>query len=137
MAAPVVINLPGVPRGKARPRLSGRGVYSDKKSAAFETDLGWAAKAAMAGRDMLEGPLHVDIAAYMPVPVSWSKKKKADALAWKIFPTGKPDLDNIIKGIDGLNKIVFRDDAQIVSTTARKVYAADPSLTIVVSEIAT
>lgn len=134
MAAPVVINVPGAPQGKARPIFTDGRAITSRKTSSYETGIKWAARVAMVGREMLEGPLHVDIAAYMPVPASWPKKKREQALSWKLFPTGKPDLDNIIKGVDGLNEIVFKDDAQIVSTTARKVYSDSPSLIIIVSE---
>ena len=64
----IVIELPGEPRGKGRPRSriarGGAGqqfvaVYTDAKTRAYEKALAWAGKAAMGGRKPLLGPLAV------------------------------------------------------------------------------
>lgn len=65
---------------------------------------------------------------YRAVPKSWSKRKRADAIADKIRPTTKPDLDNVIKGIkDALNGVWYKDDSQVVEYgLVGKWYAEEP-----------
>lgn len=53
-----------------------------------------------------------------------------------IFPTKKPDMDNIGKLVcDALNDIVFEDDVQIVRLNARKIYGEKARLLITVTPI--
>lgn len=70
----------------------------------------------------------------MPIPPSWSKKKRWDAL--DKAHTSKPDLDNLIKGCtDALNGVVWQDDKQIVVVEAKKLYGFEPRIELYVSEI--
>lgn len=145
----VVITLPGAPRGKGRPRTRVVGnfatIYTDAKTRDYENALKAAGIAAMDGRESIDEPVSVEMRAYLPVPDSWSQKKRAAALAHEIMPTGKPDADNIMKMLDGLNHhpprhkgdrekrpIIWRDDAAIVAMQFLKLYSEDPRLVIVV-----
>jgi Holliday junction resolvase RusA-like endonuclease len=75
--------------------------------------------------------LFVDIYRPMPKAISDSKKKRADAISGVLRPTKKPDLDNLVKGIkDGLSKVIWRDDAQIVEMTVRKFYSENPKAVV-------
>ena len=89
----------------------------------------------MDGARLLDGPLHVYVDAVFGVPTSWSKKKQAEALAGTVWPIGRIDLDNIIKGMDALNEIVWVDDNQVVSIRAVKRYGPEPHLLIKVRKI--
>lgn len=135
----VVVELPGLVRGKGRPRVTIRGAhahaYTDAKTESYEGALRLAASVAMVGRDPLRGPLKASMLAVMPVPASWSKNKQAEALAGNLFPTSKPDWDNVAKCCDALNGIVWGDDAQIAVGSVRKVYGAAPMLRIEVSAL--
>lgn len=130
----IEVILPGLPRGKGRPRFSARGgfarAYTDDKTASYEGALRMAGAMAMAGREPLTCALALDMIAVFPIPASWSKRKQAEAAAGMIRPTGKPDCDNLLKCIDGLNEIVWKDDAQIVRATITKIYGASPELAI-------
>lgn len=69
-------------------------------------------------------PINMQIEVYFAPPTSVSKKKTDAMLQDVIKHTKKPDLDNIIKCItDGLNRIAYDDDKQIVSLSATKKYA--------------
>jgi len=86
----------------------------------------------------LEGPLRLDVAASMPIPESWPKKKQTAAEARDLWPTGKPDLDNLIKHLkDCMTKVGFWiDDRQVVILEARKYYSANkPGWYVTVSEV--
>ena len=72
----------------------------------------------------------------MGVPPSWTRKRRDDALAGVIRPTGKPDYDNIGKVVDALNGIVWVDDSQIVDARIRKLYDERARLVIEVEECA-
>jgi Holliday junction resolvase RusA-like endonuclease len=130
------VEIPGPPRGTARARTrivtpSGgkafASVYTDAKTRSEGGAVRMFAANAMNGRAPLEGPLELRMTAYFPIPASWSGKKSIRALAGEIYPTGKPDMDNVYKMLaDGMNKIVFRDDAQIVSAHCWKMFSDRP-----------
>lgn len=118
-------------------------VFTDKKTRTYENDLKDAGVEAMAGRVHLDEPISVMVLAYMPVPDSWSQKKRTSALAGDLVPETGIDLDNIVKMIDGLNyhpprhkgdkerrPIIWRNDSQIVALQARKMYSDIPRLEI-------
>ena len=135
----------GEPKGKGRHRSRIAGMkggrqfvahYTPKDTVEYENLVRMAAHEAMHGAVPTIHPVHVTIIACCSVPTSWSKKKQARALAGEIFPTGKPDLDNVEKAIlDGMNKIVFRDDAQVCSVTKLKHYSHCPRVDVSVREL--
>ena len=73
-------------------------------------------------------PVRLTLVIYRGVPKSWSRRKRADAIADKIRPTTKPDVSNILKGIeDALNGVWYADDSQIVEYgLIGKWYAEEP-----------
>ena len=81
-------------------------------------------------------PLRLMIDIYKPIPSSKSKKFKEAALEGSIRPITKPDVDNCCKNIlDGLNKIAYFDDSQIVDLYVRKIYSNEPRVEIIIEEI--
>jgi Holliday junction resolvase RusA-like endonuclease len=99
----VIIELPGEPRGKGRPRFVRRtGHAFTPQKTASEACLRHEAALAMADRPPFEGALRVRVAAYFGVPASWSTKKQIAAIAGAIRPAKRPDLDNIVKMFDAL-----------------------------------
>jgi Holliday junction resolvase RusA-like endonuclease len=118
--------IPGEPRGKGRPRF-GRSragfvtVRTDDKTATYENLVKLAAL--QVGARPFAGPLAVAVTAYFVPPPSWSKKRRAAALAGHETPS-RFDIDNICKAVfDGLNGIAFEDDKQIALLYARKLFA--------------
>ena len=80
--------------------------------------------------------LNVIIDVYMPVPKSYSNKKRLQAIGNEIRPTVKPDCDNIAKNInDSLNGIAYPDDKQIVSLTVNKFYSDYEHTTVKIQDI--
>ena len=54
----------------------------------------------------------------------------------EIYPTTKPDTDNIAKSIlDSLNGIAYLDDKQVVDLRVRKQYAEVPGVSVWISEV--
>lgn len=133
------IVVPGAPRGVERARSR---IVTTKKGQQFvaaytpaKTRLAAAvikdfAEQAMAGRAPFDGPLELRYVAYLPIPQSFSKAKTAAALSGALLPTVKPDFDNIAKFVDGLNHVVFRDDAQIAKATIWKFYSDKPRIVV-------
>ena len=124
------ILIPGVPVGKGRPRMTRTGhCFTPQKTRIYEDKVALFGSQAMKDIPPFDFPIHVSIEAVFPVPESWSKKKKEQALNGELFP-GKPDLDNVMKTLDGLNGIVWKDDAQIVDAAISKRYGCVPYLMI-------
>ena len=130
--------VPGKPVGKGRPRAAARGkhitLYTPQKTATYESTVALAADQAMAGKPLITGPVETLMTIVLPVPVSWSKRKQADALAGVVMPTSKPDMDNVVKAIfDAINGIVWTDDVQVVGLRVRKVYGTVPRVQVTVA----
>ena len=71
--------------------------------------------------------------AELPIPASWSQKKRASVVTGDVLPISRPDLDNYVKsGLDSINEIVIRDDCQIVEVRARKRYSNVPKLVMTI-----
>ena len=123
----IAFTIPGTPVGKGRPRFARRGAfvstYTDAKTAIYENLVKVKAQEAMNGRPLIEGAVSVVVALYVTPPASWSQKKQRAALAGELYPTSKPDVDNVIKGIfDACNEIVWRDDKQACDVRVIKRY---------------
>lgn len=130
---PVSFVVPGEAVGKGRPRVSTIGgharMFTPKKTANYETLIAMAAQQAMQDRELIAGPVLVELKILVSVAASWSKKKTAAALAGQVMPTKKPDADNVLKAIcDGINGIVFKDDVQVVNVSMSKRFAETPGV---------
>lgn len=68
------------------------------------------------GAALLEGPVSLTVAFYLPRPKSLPKRVTAH--------TKKPDLDKLVRSVkDGLTRVAWHDDAQVVRVDATKGYA--------------
>lgn len=135
----LTITIPGELRGKGRPRFSARAgfvrAYTDAKTASAETWVRACASDVVTGTP-IAGPVAVRLDVGVGVPASWPKKRRAAALAGAIWPTGKPDLDNILKLVgDALNGIVWADDKQIVRAEVTRRYVEAPQSVLTVTEV--
>jgi Holliday junction resolvase RusA-like endonuclease len=128
--APIIIVIAGEPVAKARPRATRKGfVYTPAHVRKYEAHGRLAAQLAMGERPPIETPVRLELVAELPIPASWSGRKRALAIAGDLLPTSRPDIDNYIKsGLDSLNEIVMRDDSQIVEISARKRFSVAPKL---------
>jgi len=127
----VQFTLAGKPMAKGRVRFTRTGhAYTPEKTVAYEGQLAFAAQTAMNGRLPADGPVVVTLLVSMPIPASWSKKKKEQAEAGFLYPTSKPDLDNFAKMLDALNLIVWNDDSQIIDMRIIKIYSLTPQMTV-------
>ena len=87
-------------------------------------------------QNFTDKPLKAEITVYMPIPKSFSNKKRQQALTGQIRPVVKPDCDNIAKNInDALNGIVYPDDKQITCLTVNKFYSENEYVKVLISDV--
>lgn len=129
-AVTLTFTIPGIPRGKERPRF-GRGgnVYTPARTRAYEAEI-WAEALKAGGRqDMfpLGRPLWLSVQAYFTKP----KNAAGD------YPTGKPDISNIIKAIEDGLAPAMGDDAQIVAYFGKtgKFFGDSKRVTITLTDV--
>lgn len=129
------IEIPGPAVAKGRPRATVIGerarMYTPAATESYEAKVAWLAKQAMAGRPPLDQAVEVVIRVGIIPPQSWSKKKISEAIEGRRRPLSRPDLDNLAKSVsDGLNGVIYVDDARICNLIVSKHYA--PSAGVVV-----
>lgn len=149
-------SIPGTPIGKARPRVitsdTGSRAFTPQKTKDYEEFVRWCflsqckgtffgtSRSIHAGGEFHDGvaklPLSMEIQAFFPIPKNTSKKNKELMLTGQIFPTKKPDLDNIAKAIaDALNGVAYPDDSQIISLSISKFYSDNPRVDVLISTL--
>jgi Holliday junction resolvase RusA-like endonuclease len=128
--------MDGVPVSKARARFGCGHVYTPAPTRGFANDLGWSARAAMGGRKPITGAVRITALFELPVPATWTEKRKAAAIVGNIMPISRPDLDNFVKAaLDAINGIAIVDDAQVVEISARKIYGVNPKTVVTISPL--
>ncbi len=124
----IKLYLPIEPVPKGRPRITRTGhVYTPQKTKDFEQSVKHLAALSM--HENKHKPLSgvVSVRGYFFVK---KPKKPKD-----IYPSGRPDLDNLIKSLfDALNGTVWEDDSQICACGFAKVYSETPSITLFAEE---
>ena len=140
MGDPVVIEVPGEPVAKGRPRFVSTGdrprAFTPAKTRNYEMQVRYHATRAMDGRPLFTGPLNVSIVAYLPLLQSFSVAQRSAAIRGEMLPAKKPDLDNFEKAIlDALEGVVFCNDSQVCFKTASKRYGERPRVRVEVAEI--
>lgn len=133
--------IPGEPVPKARPRArivtpTGKkpfvSIYTPSETREFEEQVAKLAAYAMMGHPPMQHGVELQVTVYLQVPDTWARWKRDASLERMIVPTVKPDLSNVVKSIeDGMNKVVYLDDSQIVSSDVVKLFHDGPSFTLV------
>lgn len=131
MTDSIFLIIEGEPVGKGRPRAFRAGnsvrMFTPGKTKDYEQLMQAEAVKAMMGKPPIVGPVELRLNLVCSVPSSWSKTKRAQALAGEVVPTKKPDIDNVVKAIcDALNAIVWHDDVQVVDLVVRKRFGDSP-----------
>ena len=131
-------SVPAKPVAKARPRFTFTGhAYTPKATAEFEQLVAACARCAMltSGQSPAEGCLHASMEFYYAPPKSWTAaEKRRCEQAGRTPKTTKPDTDNLVKAVlDGMNGIVFKDDAQVTRVTALKAWSYRQNNTVLVT----
>ena len=137
MTDAVTITIGGEPVAKGRARMTRRGfAYTPNATRKYESHGRLAAQLAMDGRPPIAMPVRAEIVIDLPVPASWSAKRRDAALRGDVRPTTRPDADNFVKAtLDAINAIAIADDSLVVELVASKRYATVPALTIVITPL--
>lgn len=131
--------VPGVPIGKARPRVTFQNgharAYTTERTREYENRV-QAAYLQKYGRLRMSGVLQVDIVAYFEPPRSARKKERQLMLDGEIAYDKKPDGDNIQKAVlDALNGVAFDDDKYIVAGYWFKGYAEEAHTDVIITRV--
>lgn len=129
------LTILGKIKGKSRPKFFRRGnfvgTYTPDQTVSYENLIKLMYYEKYGKEDPVSGPVKLTLVAYFEIPKSFSRKKQLDAENQRIYPTKKPDFDNIEKIIcDALNKIAYKDDSQIVENHTYKLYGREEKLKI-------
>ena len=118
------------PVGKGRPRMTKRGhVFTPLKTRQAENEFARYVRLKMGVTNQwqaFQGPIRANLEFGFIRPKS-SKRE---------YPTVNPDIDNLIKMVlDSCNGILYKDDVQVVSVTASKVYAAQAYIKLILTSV--
>jgi Holliday junction resolvase RusA-like endonuclease len=85
----------------------------------------------------ISGPVMLLVTAYMPIPQSWSKKRRLEAVEGTVYHDKRPDVDNLLKQVaDCMTQLSFwNDDTQVAEVTAKKVYSVNPGWEIILEAL--
>lgn len=130
----VTFFVPGEPRGKGRPRFNrstGR-AYTDSETRAYEDKIA-AIYMLKYGTEHFAAKdfLHMQVLATFPIPKNTKKSDRINMILGEIFPSRKPDIDNILKVVmDALNGVAYKDDSRVSALLGQKCYGYEPGLQI-------
>ena len=118
------------PQGRPRAVRMGKGVrmYDPPKSKAYKQMVAAKVRSYMKinGIQTITEPLAVHLNFYFTPPKSYTKKKLKLIEEGKLHYTKLPDADNLAKSVlDSCNKILFKDDSQIVELNITKQYGKE------------
>lgn len=131
------IFIPGKPIGKQRPKFNNKtkNTYTPKETRDYEALVKQCYMQKYRDREPIPAKTPVEVYAYFKIPKSMPKKQVKLIENNELFPTVKPDTDNISKIIlDALNGLAYYDDNQVTDLTIYKLYAtADEKVGVVVN----
>lgn len=119
-----MVIVKGKIKGKARPRVFNGHAVTPQDTINYEN---WV----RINYENQDGAFHekavkATITVYHEIPKSYTKKRRENILNGLEHPQKKPDADNIAKIIlDSLNKIAYKDDAQVVELTIIKKFTLE------------
>jgi len=133
---PVTFFVPGRPRPKGSTRAF---AYKDKRTGKTRAATiasnsealdGWESRIFDMARQFFlaptTDPVEVSLAFYLLRPRSHFRANGTLKPSAPDYPTGKPDLDKLVRGaLDPLTGVAYRDDSLIVALQAEKLYAWD------------
>ena len=131
----ISFTIPIKPCAWQRAGKSGKTHFTPAKTAKFESAIRLYASQAMADKAILDEPLEVTLCFFHALPKSAKKYEKEGVDKGMFYgKTTKPDIDNLAKAVlDGMNGVVYRDDALIWRLGVMKVYHKNDEIQINVS----
>lgn len=124
--------IPGDPIALQRAR-NGNGRLYDPQTKEKQS-CGIQIQAQHSDKRQFKGPIVLDVIFYMPVPISWTQKKR-NAMIGKLH-VSPPDTSNMIKFIeDAAQHILYDNDCKIAIIYAKKIYDMNPRTVFNLEEI--
>jgi Holliday junction resolvase RusA-like endonuclease len=125
--------IDGIPVPKGRPRATARGaytiLYTPKATKEYEAHAAEVASKHIPETGMILGPISISLTFYLKPPKKYTKKMDTPHVT-------RPDVDNLAKAIlDGLEGILYKNDAQVTTLYAHKCYGDKPRVGVSVSEL--
>lgn len=126
------ISVDITPVPQKRPRVTRFGAYDPQK---VDKEAFGGLVQLPAEHEPFKTAVHVELILYVPLPKSYSKKKKAELLG--TYHTSRGDVDNFFKlYTDKLTDLgVWIDDNIVASTTIKKFWAETGSVYIKITEL--
>jgi uncharacterized protein yqaN len=130
----------GDPVAQGRPRFSRQGgfvkAYDPAKSRDYKSYVRLIA-AQNAPDSPVEGAIEFSLRIYRAIPKGMPKYKREAAKAGTLRPVTKPDVSNVLKGVeDALKGVWYKDDSQIVGFgVLGKWYDERPRIEIMMREL--
>jgi Holliday junction resolvase RusA-like endonuclease len=130
----------GEPVAQGRPRFSRQGgfvkAYDPAKSRDYKSYVRMIA-AQHAPSAPVEGAIEFSLRIFRAIPKGMPKYKREAAKAGQIRPVTKPDVSNVLKGVeDALKGVWYKDDSQIVGYgVLGKWYDERPRIEIMMREL--
>ena len=130
----------GEPVAQGRPRFSRQGgfvkAYDPAKSRDYKSYVRLIA-AQNAPVTPVEGAIEFSLRIYRAIPKGMPKYKREAAKAGTLRPVTKPDVSNVLKGVeDALKGVWYKDDSQIVGYgVLGKWYDERPRIEIMMREL--
>lgn len=142
----VSLTIPGKPMAKQRPRfvrsvnpLTGESTgytHTPRETVSYENLIVAIFQQRYSDFELLQGALRLDIGGFVPIPQSWSNRKRDMALTGQLRPTTKPDDDNYLKIVkDALEHVAYHNDSQFVESHIWLWYSDQPRLEIKIDKI--
>jgi Holliday junction resolvase RusA-like endonuclease len=121
----------GTPKAQARPRTGASGFFYDPSSGLKAWLVQQLRDQLPKGFRLIESEVQIFARFYREPTKSMSKAHIVLAELGRVLPSTKPDTDNYMKLVqDALNKVVYKDDATIVTILAEKFYSMRPRVEI-------
>lgn len=133
----VSFNVYGLPKGKARPRVTKTGhAYTPAATVAWENTIRLQVTHAMRGVELPDGNLIVRMTFFFQPPKNYAKKRRELLIAEGRPMPHKPDIDNLVKAVlDACNCIAYKDDAAVVEIDAKKRYGQDDGVQVTIERL--
>src|SRR5688572_25891060 len=141
---PIEFTVPGVPKQQGskrllKPRSRPAVMVEDADVKPWRTAVGFKAAEAMRGTPPTEDPVAIVVTFHFPRPDAHYNRPKSVRLLKASAPSWvakAPDLDKLVRAIgDALTGIVYRDDRQIVTCEASKVFSDTPGVHVKAWEV--
>jgi len=130
--------VPGKIHGKGRPRFTRVGkyvrTYTPEETVNYEKKI--QREYIRVSNYKSNKAIRLRLSLYREHPKSMSAFKKELTFLRELFPTVKPDVDNVLKVVlDSLNNLAYEDDNQVVEFVVVKTYGKQEGLHITLEEI--